>query len=170
MSKRDLKKYLGSLEKDQLEEQILELYDKFDDVRIFYNFAFDPKEDKLIGDAKFRISKEYFPQNKRKAKARRSVAHNQIRHFLQLGVEPNLIADVMLFNIEIAQTFSSDRQNITESFSKSLFKSFEQAVNFIHQNELISEFMRRMQKITDEAEAQKWPNLYQFEKLTDQFN
>lgn len=73
MSKKDLKKYLGSLEKDQIEAQILGLYDKFDDVQIFYNFAFDPKEDTLAGEAKFRISKEYFPSNKRKAEARRSV-------------------------------------------------------------------------------------------------
>jgi hypothetical protein len=170
MSKKDLKKYLGALEKDQLEDQILELYDKFDNVRIFYNFAFDPKEDKLIGEAKFKISKEYFPTKHRKPKARRSVAQNQIRHFLQLGVDPNLIADVMLFNIEIAQIFSSDKHNITESFSKSMFRSFEQAVNFIHQNELTSEFIRRLQKITGEAETQKWPNLYQFEKLTDHLN
>ncbi|MBK5192532.1 MAG: hypothetical protein JJE07_04850 [Flavobacteriaceae bacterium] len=170
MSKKDLKKYLRSLEKDRLEEQILELYDKFDNVRTFYNFVFDPKEDKLIGEAKFRISKEYFPQKHRKAKARRSVAQNQIRHFLQLGVDPNLIADVMLFNIEIAQTFSSDKHNITEAFSKSMFRSFEQAVNYIHQNELTSEFINRIYKIKDEAEEQKWPNLYQFEKLTGQFD
>jgi len=170
MSKKDLKKYLKSLEKDRLEEQILELYDKFDNVRTFYDFVFDPKEDKLIGEAKFRISKEYYPQKNRKAKARRSVAQNQIRHFLQLGVYPNLIADLMLFNIEIAQTFSSDKHNITEPFSKSIFRSFEQAVNYIHQNELTPEFINRIYKIKDEAEVQKWPNLYQFEKLTGQFD
>lgn len=170
MSKRALIKYLKSLEKNQLEEQILELYHKFDDVRVFYNFVFNPKEDKLIGEAKFRISKEYFPQNKRKAKARRSVAQNQIKQFLKLGVDPNLIADVMLFNIEIAQTFSSNKENIAEAFSKSMFKSFEQAVNFIHQNSLTSEFIKRIHKINDEAEVQDWTNLYQFEKLTAQFN
>ncbi len=170
MSKRDLKKYLSSLEKEQLEQQILELYDKFDELRIFYNFAFDPKEDKLIGEAKLRISKEYFPQTNRRAKARRSVAQNQIRHFLQLGVDPNLIADVMLFNIEIAQSFSSEKQNLPQAFSKSMFRSFEQAVNYISQNGLTSEYIVRLQKITGEAETQKWPNLYRFEKLTDQFN
>jgi hypothetical protein len=170
MSKKDLKKYLRSLEKDQLEEQILEIYDKFDNVRTFYNFAFDPREDKLIGEAKFRISKEYFPQKNRKAKARRSVAQNQIRHFLQLGVDPILIADLMLFNIEIAQTFSSDKHNVSEAFSKSIFRSFEQAVNYINQNELTSEFISRIHKIRDEVEVQKWSNIYQFEKLTDQFD
>mgnify|MGYP006896876870 CR=1 FL=1 len=170
MSKKDLKKYLRSLEKGQLEEQILELYDKFDKVRTFYDFVFNPKEDKLIGEAKFRISKEYFPQKQRKAKARRSVAQNQIRHFLQLGVDPILISDLMLFNIEIAQSFSADKHNITLAFSKSIFRSFEQAVNYIHQNELSSEFINRIHKIKDEAEVQKWSNLYQFEKITDQFN
>ena len=170
MSKKDLKKYLKSLKKEQLEEQILMLYNKFDEVRIFYNFAFNPKEDKLIGEAKFRISKEYFPQNKGKAKARRSVAQNQIRHFLQLGVDPNLIADVMFYNIEIAQIFSSDKNKITESFSNSMYKSFELAVNFIHQNGITSGFIYRIHKIKEEAEVQKWPNFYQFEKLTEQFN
>jgi hypothetical protein len=38
---------------------------------------------------------------------RRSVAQN-IKHFLLLGVDPFVIADVMLYNIEIAQTFSSE--------------------------------------------------------------
>jgi len=170
MSKKDLKKYLRSLEKDNLEEQILELYDKFDIVRTYYNFAFNPKEDRLMGEAKFRISKEYFPEKHRKAKARRSIAQNQVRHFLQLGVDASLIADLMLFNIEIAQTFSSDKHTIAESFSKSFFKSFEQAVFYIIQNEMTSEFMDRIYKIKDESEVQKWPNQYQFEKLTDQFN
>jgi hypothetical protein len=29
MSKRDLKKYLGELDKEQLQEQLIELYEKF---------------------------------------------------------------------------------------------------------------------------------------------
>ncbi|HRA74578.1 MAG TPA: DUF6155 family protein, partial [Flavobacterium sp.] len=33
MSKRDLKKYLKELDKSQLEEQILELYEKFSPVK-----------------------------------------------------------------------------------------------------------------------------------------
>lgn len=75
----------------------------------------------------------------------------------------------MLFNIEIAQSFSSDTRKITEAFSKSMLRSFEQAVNYMDQNELTSEFLRRIQKITG-TEAQKWTNLYQFEKSPDQGN
>ena len=45
MSKRDLKKYLSELNKEQLEEQIIELYEKFSPVKVYYNFVFNPKEE-----------------------------------------------------------------------------------------------------------------------------
>ena len=61
MSKRDLRKYLGELDKHQLEEQIIELYEKFNPVKVYYDFVFNPREDKLIGEAKLKISNEYFP-------------------------------------------------------------------------------------------------------------
>lgn len=169
MSKKALKKYLSSLEKDQLEEQVMDLYQRFDDVRTFYNFIFNPKEDKLIGEAKFKISKEYFPPNKRRAKARRSVAHKQIKHFITLGVEPTLIADLMLYNIETAQAFSVDSRLITDSFTKSMYKSFEQAVNFIIQNGLTSQFVVRILKVREEAKFQRWSNSAKFEALLDKF-
>ena len=44
MSKRDLKKYLQELPKEELEIQILELYHKFKDVSTYYNFVFNPNE------------------------------------------------------------------------------------------------------------------------------
>ena len=59
MSKRDLKKYITELNKEQLEEQILELYDKFTDVKVYYDFVFNPNEKKLVQEAKLKISNEY---------------------------------------------------------------------------------------------------------------
>lgn len=169
MSKRALKKYLNSLDKVQLEEQVMQLYTKFDDVRIYYNFIFDPKEERLVQEAKFKISKEYFPPHKRRAKARRSVAHKYIKHFLKLGVDAHLVADVMLYNIEIAQTFSGDSKLISNSFTKSMLKSYEQAVTFIIQNGITPEFVPRILKIKEGAKFQKWNNFYQFETLMDRF-
>ena len=48
MSKRDLKKYLSDLSKSQLEEQFVEMYDKFKDVKVYYDFVFNPNEKNLI--------------------------------------------------------------------------------------------------------------------------
>jgi len=41
MSKRALKKYLKELDKEDLEEQIIDLYERLDEVKVFYNFVFN---------------------------------------------------------------------------------------------------------------------------------
>ena len=70
MSKRDLKKYLAELNKEQLEEQIIGLYEKFSPVKVYYNFVFNPNENKLVQECKIKISNEYFPTRAKRAKAR----------------------------------------------------------------------------------------------------
>lgn len=173
MSKRDLKKYLNNLNKEQLEDQIIELYHKFIDVKVYYDFAFNPNEEKLIAEAKFKISNEYFPVKGKKAKMRRSVAQKFIKHFIKLGVDVTMVADVMLFTIETAQSFSSKRYIKYESFYKSIFTAYQQAVNFMLENGILNEFLDRVLEIKEEANRQKWMNTYEFnafvEKVDDNF-
>ncbi|MRT94105.1 DUF6155 family protein [Ancylomarina sp. 16SWW S1-10-2] len=164
MSKRDLKLYLHDLNKEQLQEQIVDLYTRFKEVKEYYDFAFNPKENKLIEECKFKISKEYFPQTRRKAKCRRSVAQNYIRHFKRLGVEPALIADIMLFNVEIAQSYSAEKVNLLDSFCRSMLKSFDEAINYISDNCLFKEYKIRIEKIVNESSDQNWFNRALFDK------
>ena len=164
MSKRDLKEYIQQLTKEQLKEQITDLYSRFKEVKEFYDFAFDPQENKLLEECKFKISKEYFPVSSRKAKMRRSVAHKFIRHFKKLGVEPNLIADVMLYHIEVAQTYTSHKFVKQESFYKSMLKSFSEAIAYIDENRIRKDFQERLIRIADDAAEQNWMNWRGFEK------
>ena len=133
MSKRELKKYIQTLSKKQLQEQVLDLYTRFKPVKEYYNFVFNPKEEKLVTECKFKINKEYFPTNGRKPKKRRSVAQKYIKKFKLLGVNPFLLADVMLFNIETAQRFEASYK-VNDSFFPSMLKSFEEAIEYINEN------------------------------------
>lgn len=162
MSKRDLKKYLNELSKAQLEEQIVELYDKFSNVKTYYDFAFNPNEDKLAREAKFKISNEYFPVKGKKSKMRRSVAQKFIKHFISLGVDSYIIADIMLYNIEIAQAFSAERTIKQELFFKSMFSSYQQAVSFMIERAILDDFKSRVVAVKDETIAQNWLNQYEF--------
>lgn len=169
MSKRDLKKYLNGLSKEQLEEQIIELYDKFSPVKVYYDFVFNPKEDKLLQESKVKIFHEYFPVKKPnakwrpRAKMRRSVAQKIIKHFIMLGVDSFIIADLMFYNIEIAQTYSSNNFIKQELFYKSIQNSFEQAVNFVISNGIFHDFKDRIYAIHQETMQQKWKNRHDFE-------
>jgi len=163
MSKRELTKYTKELTKAQLQEQIIDLYDRFKEVKAYYDFAFNPKEAKLLDECKFKISKEYFPLNGRKPKLRRSVAQKYIKYFKTLGVDPSIIADVMLYNIEIAQAFCAEKPVNQDSFYTSMLKSFQEAVTYIFDNGLTKSLNPRLEKIIDTTLEQNWYNSKGFE-------
>lgn len=169
MSKRDLKKYLTELSKEQLEEQLIALYDKFTDVKVYYNFVFRPNETNLVKDAKVKISNEYFPIRGKKPKMRRSVAQKFIKHFISLGVDSFIIADIMLYNIEIAQTLSSEKTIKQELFFKSMLTSFQQVISFAIEKGILYEFQSRVVAIKDEAIAQDWINKFEFNAVVERF-
>lgn len=167
MSKRALKNYLADLSKSELENQIIELYERLKEVKSFYDFVFNPKEDKMLDLAKFAISKEYFPQSSRRPKKRRSVAQNHIKNFIKLGVDPNHIADLMLYNLEIALTYTAEEEINQSAFFKSMLKSFEDALSYIDESGLEAQFHTRIVKIVQQVIQQNWENKWAFERLMD---
>jgi putative NIF3 family GTP cyclohydrolase 1 type 2 len=169
MSKRDLKKYLNELNKEQLEAQIIELYDKFSNVKVYYDFVFNPNEEKLVREAKIKIANEYFPVKGKKSKMRRSVAQKFIKHYISIGVDVFIIADLMLYNIEIAQTFSSEKIFKQELFFKSMLTSFQQAVSFLIEQGILDEFQGRVVAIKNETIKQNWLNQYEFNAVVERF-
>ncbi|MEK6153784.1 DUF6155 family protein [Flavobacteriaceae bacterium 3-367] len=155
MGKRALKKYLEGLEREGLSEQLLDLYNRFPVVKEYYDFVFDPKEEKRIQEAKVRISNEYFPVKRRKPKARRSVAQKFIKHFITLGVASHMVADLMLYNLEVAQAFAGDRK-VPDAFYRSMLNSFSQAVQYISLNGLLPDFKDRVRIIYETVQEQEW--------------
>lgn len=169
MSKRDLKKYLAQLPKEELEEQLLALYEKFPEVKTYYNFVFNPREDKLEQEAKVKIGAEYFPAKGKRPKLRRGVAQKFIKHFMSLGVDSFVVADVMLYNIEIAQTYAENKYISQEAFYKSILNSYKQVIDYVIVNGVSVNFKERIKKAYEETIAQKWPNRNEFERLYDNF-
>jgi len=155
VSKRALKKYVSELKKRQLEEQMLDLYDRFPVVKSYFDFVFNPREDKLLQEAKAKISNEYFPLKRKRPRARRSVAQKYLKQFLKLGMDPSYIADLMLYNLEIAQLFSRDK-NVPEAFYKSMLNSFEQSILHISNNSLLPQFKQRILTIYEFTQTQNW--------------
>ena len=170
MSKRDLKKYVSELDKSQLEEQLIALYDKFKEVKIYYDFVFKPNETNLLKDARLKISNEYFPIRGKRPKMRRSVAQKYIKHFISLGVDSFIVADVMLYAIEIAQALTTEKQVTNETFYKSMLASFEQSISFMIDKGILEDFKSRVVGIKDEAVRQHWMNSYHFNAVVERFD
>ena len=84
-----------------------------------------------------------------------------------------MIADLMFFTIETAMSYSRNRQVKYETFFKSIFTAYQQAVNFTIENAILSDFSDRVAEINEEANRQEWINKYEFngfiEKVNDNF-
>ncbi|WP_299677723.1 DUF6155 family protein [uncultured Dokdonia sp.] len=169
MSKRALKKYLDELSQEALKEQVIDLYDRIPQVKTFYDFVFNPKEEALIEDAKIKISNEYFPTKRKRARKRRSVAQKYIKQFKLLGVDPKLLGDLMFFNIEIAQTYSASVVKMPDAFFKSMLVSFKDVMQYISYHQLKEEFSNRIEGVVDQSESQNWPNSGLFDDVANDF-
>lgn len=166
MSKRALKKYLAELQKPALEEQLLDLYERFPNVKKYYDFVFNPKEDKMMQEARMKISNEYFPLKRKRPKARRSVAQKYIKHFLTLGVDPVRIADLMLYNLEIAQAYEADRK-VQTTFYKSMLNSYEEALQHISFHGLLDDYKLRILEVHQLVQERDWPYKEGFSRALD---
>lgn len=161
MSKSALKNYLTTLPKKELGVQLLDLYNRFPAVKEYYDFIFNPKEEKRVQEAKVKIANEFFPIRRKKPKARRSLAQKVIKHFITLGLNPFLVADVMLYAIEIAQSYSEEK-NVNDVFYRSILKSYQQAVSYVIYHQFTGDFKLRIEKIYRTAEHQNWPFIEDF--------
>ncbi len=166
MSKRAFKKYLTELPKPSLEEQLLDLYERFPEVKKYYDFVFNPKEDRLIQEAQMKISNEYFPIRRKRPRGRRSVAHKFIKQYITLGMDPSKLGDLMLYNLEIAQRFEADR-NVPEAFYKSMMNSFAEAIRYISFHGLVHDFKSRIIAIYQVVEDRNWPFYDGFSRALD---
>ena len=154
------------MKKPALEEQLLDLYERFPAVKDYYTFVFNPKEDDLVSEAKQRISNEYFPVKRKKPRARRSVAQKYIRKFSTFGMDPEKLADLMLYNLEVAQTFEAERR-VGLAFYRSMLNSFAEAMQFIAYNGLTPVFRERIVGIYQRQQQRSWPLSEEFSKCLD---
>jgi hypothetical protein len=70
--------------------------------------VFNPQEEKLLQECKLKFQVNIFQYKRVKRKSQRCVVPLPRSTLNTLGVDPFIIADVMLYNIEIAQAFSAE--------------------------------------------------------------
>jgi hypothetical protein len=166
MSKRDLKKYLNQLTKSSLKSRFSNC-NEIQPCKVYYNFVFNPKEETLLQECKFKIWTNTFrykrpPRNAKPKKCVVPLSRSISSNFITLGVDPFVIADVMLYNIEI-QAFSSENTIKQELFLK-VCSILLNKQSYLWLQMGLNEFKSRINAIHKETITQKWktsPNLTQ---------
>ena len=144
MSKTQLKKHLLSLTKEQLVEQVLDLYESYKPVKEFYSFYMNPNENELFEKHKAVIVNEFYPKGKfNEPRTRFVVAKKAITEFSTLKPSPKLVGDLMVTLVEMASKFTFDYGDMWEQYYTSTVTNFERALKFLQKNGLLNDFNLR---------------------------
>src|SRR5690554_2184812 len=147
MSKTALKKELQKLTKEQLVEQILDLYHKNNVVKTYYDFYLNPGSEKeLLEKCKRAIRKEFNVESPERSSLKFSVAKRAISELRNLQVSPIIIADAMLYLAESACEFTSEWGDMEEQFYTSSWNNYKSALKFIVKNNLLDDFKLRAEQ------------------------
>lgn len=146
MSKSTVKKYLKSLDKEALEQLLLDMYAARKEAKEFLEYVVNPDDKAKFEEYKKIIAKE-FSTLYRKPKMRFSVCKAAVRDFVSLDPDPALVADLMLCIPEYASKIIYPRRYPGEAFLKSCVNSFKAAMEYITSHGLSSHFKKRIDEL-----------------------
>jgi hypothetical protein len=144
MSKSALKKQLQLLSKEQIIEQVLDLYDNSKAAKEYLEYFLNPNEKEMFEKYKAVIVNEFYPKGKfTEPKTRFSVAKKAIADFRALHPSPELLGDLMMVLVENACKFTNDYGDMWEQYYTSVVTNFEAALKFLKKNNLLDHFKLR---------------------------
>lgn len=155
MSKAQLKKHLSTLNKEQIIEVILELYDARKEAMEYLEFYLNPNEDEKLEEYKRIIRDEFFPK-RGEPKCRFNVCRKTISDFKKLKPHPACLADLMLYFIETGCEMASMYGDMWEQYYTTLETNFGKAMELISQIEYTEQFSERIERMLKSVECCGW--------------
>ena len=148
MSKPQLKKELQKLGKEQLIEQICELYDTYKPVKEYYKIFLNPDSIQELFEKYKAIIVDKFNPGKitRNYRTCFQVAKKTIADFKMLNPPPKLFAELMMTVVEKACPLSNDYGDMPEQHYDNTANSFERTLKFLQKEKLLSDFKSRCKK------------------------
>lgn len=164
-----LKQYLKKFSEDDLSKEIIELFQKFDQVKEFY-------QSKLVSGGGFELHKKYkkiikdeFFPSRGLSKMRLSVAKKAIADFKKLNNNPNLIIDLMIYYVEIGVDFTGEYGDIDEPFYYSMESMYDAAAKFAIENKIANHYISRFKEIVDDTRDMGWGFYGSLKEMYDEY-
>ena len=153
---REIRQFLQEKSQEQLINDILFLYTKFDGVKEFMALQMGHGfSDDLLEKHRAMIEREFFP-TRGFGRARLSIARKAITDYKK--VSPNILGlvDLMVFYVEMGVRFTNAYGDISEAFYTSMEGMYDNALNNIIQFELKEQFQSRCEQIVKDTRNIGW--------------
>ena len=162
MSKARLKKHLNTLDKFQIIEMVMELYDARKEAREYLDYYINPNESSELEKFKKIVLKEFDDNVCRNPQCRFSVCRKALSDFKKLAPSADTLAEAMVFYIERVYEFSFCSGDLWEQYYDSAINNFRSTLKFLIKKNLLEPMMPRIVQIM----AWSWPCGYGFHDET----
>lgn len=166
--KRSLNKYLSTLSRKDLEQEIKKLYDAFKPVRDYYHLELDENTAEVLQQYKDKIKAEYFPK-RGFGKARNGASRKVITEFKKIATHPKDVVELWLYRTEMMVEFTLEYGDINEAFYNSLASGFEQACKIMQKEQLTTEFRSYAQSMLSKTFGLGWGIHDDLKDIYDEF-
>lgn len=151
-----LKQHLASLSREELEADVLSLFNRVPTVKDFY-------QQKLFGDTSGEVLAKYkqrlrscFFSRGDMPKLSLADAHKVVNEYRKLASSPRDVADLMLCHVEYGVEFTNAFGDIDEPFYASIERMYEAACKHIAENNLRDSFNMRCAMVVSNTSHIGW--------------
>lgn len=151
MSKSTVKKALADLDREALQELVLEMYSARKETRDYLEYWADPDQDRELEQIKLKLHKLfYLPGSKPRRKVGASDVKTMLKNYVTLCPEPDRVADLMLYIPDLMLQWLKDRHGIgMVANRKRLYTAVEEAAKYIESAGLEERFGIRLERLRD---------------------
>lgn len=155
LNKKDLSKYLKQSSKSDLEKEVKKLYDKFSEVKKYYEMELTKETTKTVKDYKKKLYKEYSTNRGAQGKGRNNASRKVITDFKKRTNSQKEVIDLLLYRVEMMLDYSNYRA-LDEAFYNSLTRSFDEACQLIANERLEEDFKDKCERLLQMAPSVGW--------------
>ncbi len=145
-SKKELRKYLKELTKEELIKEVEKLYQKFQPVQQFYSLELGNDSKELLEHYKKRLAKIFYPKGNY-LNPSMSEANKVIKEFSKISVHVVDTIDLMLYKAELSIKLLEEWGLEFTGVVNSFISEYDKIIDLIRKNNLEEYFRNRCENI-----------------------
>jgi hypothetical protein len=162
--KRELTKYLNSLDEKGLKKEVKILYDKFDQVKQYYDLELGNSRMRILNEYKEKIKEEYFPK-RGYGRASNRESKKVISEFKKISIQQKDVIELLLYRIEMMVKFTAEYGDIDEPFYNSLENGFKEACKLVEREKLKQYYRNYCQELVSRTADFGWGVSYNMKDI-----
>jgi hypothetical protein len=146
LNKKALLKHLNKSEKEDVIREVITLFDKFKNVKEFYQAELSDEVNPNLYKYKRKITEAYSRPNPKERTTNANI-NKLLKEFKKISIYDRELADLLLHRVECGLAAIKRNNKRSSSFYHSILSTFEDAVKLIVADERSSDFQSRIDKI-----------------------